>query len=111
MPQEKINSQTNYITTSRLAKLCGVSRFTIINWVKQEKITSIKTAGGHRRIPISEVITCLENFQKDERNSPAYIFKHCWDSAGSEGRNGKCRNCLINKRNITQCFVLVREVG
>jgi len=111
IPQDQIKSQGNYITTSRLAKLCGVSRFTIINWVKQNRIKSIRTAGGHRRIPFSEAISCLETLHKKEKSSPVKLFGYCWEVADLTGCNEKCRDCLINKRNISCCFLLVREFG
>lgn len=54
MKQRK-DAQSDYITTTDLAALCGVSRFTIINWADQGVIKCAKTVGGHRRIPRSEV--------------------------------------------------------
>jgi len=36
--KNKINLRKDCLTTTELAKLCGVSRFTIINWVNQGKI-------------------------------------------------------------------------
>jgi excisionase family DNA binding protein len=112
IPQNQIKYQNNnYITTSRLAKLCGVSRFTIINWVKQNRIKSISTAGGHRRIPFSEVISCLETLHRKDESSPVKLFGYCWEFADLTDHNGKCRNCLINKRNAPYCFLLVREFG
>jgi excisionase family DNA binding protein len=52
--------KNGYLTTTEFARLCGVSRFTIINWTKQGKIKAIKTAGGHYRIPEKEALTLLE---------------------------------------------------
>jgi len=111
IPQDQINFQSNYVTTSRLAKLCGVSRFTIINWVKQNRIKSIRTAGGHRRIPLAEAISCLETLNAKENNSYSNLSRHCWEFVELAGYDGKCRNCLIYKRNIPCCFLLVREFG
>ena len=53
---------TKYLTTTQLAKLCGVSRFSIINWVNQGKISAAKTMGGHYRIPVAEGRSFLETF-------------------------------------------------
>ena len=41
----------DYFTTTKLADLCGVTRFTVINWVKAGKLKAVSTMGGHRRIP------------------------------------------------------------
>ena len=42
--------RSGYMTTTELARLCGVSRFTIINWTKQGRIKAIRTVGRHYRI-------------------------------------------------------------
>ena len=48
--------RSDYLTTTEFARLCGVSRFTIINWAKRGKIKAIRTAGRHYRIPASEAL-------------------------------------------------------
>lgn len=105
--------QKNYLTTTELARLCGVSRFTIINWTKKGKIKSIETVGGHRRIPLSEVISFLEALHIDsEKNGvPSELLRHCWEFAGRASCDKKCRNCLIYKRQIDYCFLVVRQFG
>ncbi len=35
--------RSGYMTTTKLASLCGVSRFTIINWIKRGRIKAIRT--------------------------------------------------------------------
>ena len=62
--KNKINLRKDCLTTTELAKLCGVSRFTIINWVNRGKIGTMKTVLGPCRIPISEAISFYETFHK-----------------------------------------------
>ena len=38
LAKNKISLRKDSLTTTELAKLCGVSRFTIINWVNRGKI-------------------------------------------------------------------------
>jgi len=38
--------RSGYMTTTELAKLCGVSRFTIINWIKRGRIKLLPPEGG-----------------------------------------------------------------
>jgi excisionase family DNA binding protein len=40
-----------YLTTTELAKFCGVSRFTILSWIDKGKISTIRTVGGKHRNP------------------------------------------------------------
>ena len=72
--EKKINSgsydikdRSGYMTTTELSRLCGVSRFTIINWIKQGKIKVIKTVGNHYRIPESEAVSLLDNIDEENK--------------------------------------------
>lgn len=38
------------VTISRACELCDVSRRTIYNWMRDGKLTWVRTAGGNRRI-------------------------------------------------------------
>jgi excisionase family DNA binding protein len=64
-----IKDRNGYMTTTELSKLCGVSRFTIINWIKQGKIKVIKTVGNHYRIPESEAISLLDDIDENKKPS------------------------------------------
>jgi len=110
---DKTKSQKDYLTTTELARLCGVSRFTIINWVKKGKIKSFETIGGHRRIALSEVILFLEAFHIDSAKNGGIseLLRHCWEFAESTSCDKKCGNCLIYKRQIDYCFLVVRQFG
>jgi excisionase family DNA binding protein len=44
-----------YLTTSQAAKITRVTRFTVANWVKNGKLASTYTAGGHRRISLKSL--------------------------------------------------------
>ena len=61
--KQKTDAQNEYITTTELAALCGVSRFTIINWTEQGVISCVKTVGGHRRILRSEALNVIESLK------------------------------------------------
>ena len=45
----------DYLKPSEAAKLLNVSYFTLKQWIYEGKVHSIKTAGGHHRIPRSEI--------------------------------------------------------
>ncbi len=113
------SGRKDYITTTELAKLCGVSRFTVINWANQGKINAVKTLGGHRRISVAEAISFLERFHQDtshgDRSSIASgTLGHCWEyrhKADHGHEDSDCRNCLIHGGQIEYCFVMVRQFG
>ena len=109
--KNKIELRKDCLTTTELSKLCGVSRFTIINWVNRGKIRTMKTAGGHCRIPISEAISFYETFYKESGDAKTESFCHCWEYPQKTNCNKGCKNCLLYKSRINYCFVVVREFG
>jgi len=86
--------RSGYLTTTELARLCGVSRFTVINWAKRGKIKAIRTAGRHYRIPASEASSLLRIF--DEKKKPgASDLEENWRTEKEKTAGGEeCRNCL-----------------
>ena len=109
--KNKINLRKDCLTTTELAKLCGVSRFTIINWVNRGEIRTMKTVGGHCRIPVSEAISFYETFHKEKTGVTSESLCHCWEYPQKTNCNKECKNCLLYKSRINYCFVVVREFG
>ena len=52
------------------AKLVGVSYPTLKQWIYNSKIKSVKTAGGHHRIPRSEVERLVGSDKRKTRRKP-----------------------------------------
>ena len=48
------------LTTSEAAVVLNVTRFTVLNWIKQGKIKAITTFGGHHRIPKTAIASLLK---------------------------------------------------
>ncbi len=109
--KNKITLRKDYLTTTELAKLCGVSRFTIINWVNRGKIRTMKTTGGHCRIPVSEAVSFYESFYKETGDVKSQSSCHCWEYPQKTNCNKECKNCLLYKSRINYCFVVVRQFG
>ncbi|MHC4396151.1 MAG: helix-turn-helix domain-containing protein [Planctomycetota bacterium] len=108
--------QKNYLTTTELAKFCGVSRFTIRNWIKQDKIRAVRTVGKQYRIPVSEAISFLETlhleiFHKDESGVKPGSLRHCWECLEKTNCDKKCKDCLIDGKDTGYCFMVVRQFG
>lgn len=105
-----------YLTTTELARFCGVSRFTILSWIDKGKISTIRTVGGKHRIPISEAISFLETLQrksspKEKKVATSGALGHCWEYLQKTNCERECNNCLIYGREIDYCFVVVRQFG
>jgi len=54
--KQEIEKKEKYLTTHQAAKVWWVTPITAIKWAKEKKFKCIKTLGGHRRIPLSEVV-------------------------------------------------------
>jgi putative resolvase len=50
----------NLITIKEASELLGVSPKTLRRWEKQGKITPIRTAGGHRRFRMTDILGCQQ---------------------------------------------------
>jgi len=114
--QDELAPGKSYLKTTELARLCGVSRFSILNWINQGKIRALRTVGGHYRIPAGEAISFLEAFHLDtfhnqKRPPVAKALGHCWEYPQKTSCDNECRDCLIYGREIDYCFVVVRQFG
>ena len=111
-----IGPRKEYLTTTELAKFCGVSRFTILSWIDKGKISTIRTVGGKHRIPVSEALSFLETLQnkaspKEKKVTTSGALGHCWEYLQKTNCERECKNCLIYGREIDYCFVVVRQFG
>jgi len=111
MSYDKTRPQKDYLTTTELARFCGVSRFTIINWTNRGKIKAIRTAGGHYRIPVSEAVSFLDVFHKDKNGVASGSLGRCWEYLQKTNCHKECSNCLIYRRETDYCFEVARQFG
>jgi excisionase family DNA binding protein len=92
--------RSGYMTTTKLARLCGVSRFTIINWIKRGRIKAIRTVGRHYRIPVSEALSLLRTFEEKKKASSSGSGGHFRQQKPTTNRNKERGNCLTsNEKN------------
>lgn len=49
-------------TTREVGNFCGVDLTTVINWINKGKLKAYKTAGGHRRITLKDLIKFMNEF-------------------------------------------------
>jgi excisionase family DNA binding protein len=106
----QMDSQT--ISTGQAAKLCEVTRDTVLKWVKRGRLEAVRTAGGHFRINkeslrpylISDVVKPGENSALPEI-SPA--ISYCWEYYAGDGavKDG-CRNCLVFQTRAEKCYLM-----
>ena len=66
----------NHIAPKQAAKILGATTKTIQRWDKTRKIRCIRTPGGRRRIPISEIHKILGITQKRKTIGYARVSSH-----------------------------------
>jgi len=87
---------SGYMTTTEVAKLCGVSRFTLINWVKQGKINVIRTIGRHCRIPVSEALSLFKASHEKKKTVVSDLSGRSRQQVPTTNRDEECGNCLTS---------------
>jgi len=53
-----------YLPIGKVAKIFKVSTETVRQWIKKGKLRAIRTLGGHRRIPVKDVLNMIEERMK-----------------------------------------------
>ncbi len=89
--------RSGYLTTTEFARLCGVSRFTIINWVKRGRIKAIKTAGGHYRIPETEALSLLRTYNEN-KDGTFGLEEDRRTKRHKTVEDEECRRCLTDEQ-------------
>jgi len=90
--------RSGYLTTTEFAILCGVSRFTIINWAKKGKIKAMRTVGGHYRIPTLEALSLLRTFDEEKETGSSDLGGHCQAQKQETSSDEECRHCLSDNQ-------------
>ncbi len=99
---DESKQRSGYMTTTELSRHCGVSRFTIINWVKQGKIKAKRTIGKHYRIPVSEALTLLRTFGKKEKPSSFTLKEPYRQHVPTTNSDEECGNCVTSSEKNKQ---------
>jgi excisionase family DNA binding protein len=103
-----------FLTTSETAKLFGVTRFTILNWIRGKKLKAAQTVGRRNRILKTDLLRFMNQHCIASLNLPEQFkeFVNCWDYARFNHLSGhECKQCLVFKEKMNRCFLTVHEFG
>jgi excisionase family DNA binding protein len=109
-------AQNDYLTTSEASQFLQVTRFTVLNWIKQGKLQAITTLGGHQRIPKEVLTSFIQKTQslnqvetKSKEKEPVIC---CWESKEIKlSGEHNCARCLVFKSKANRCFLSIRSFG
>jgi len=100
-------SGTERLTTGEAAELCGVATDTVLRWVKSGRLRAEKTAGGHYRIPASEIAPLIGTPTGRTVTRQQATPLHCWEYLCPEGSvRSECRECIVYRSRTALCFQL-----
>jgi excisionase family DNA binding protein len=86
------------LTTGQAAKLCSVTRDTVLRWVRGGQLKGTRTPGGHYRIDPRDVEDVMAR-TAEMRIEP------CWSFHAKGGDIGEdCEECLVYKARALRCF-------
>jgi excisionase family DNA binding protein len=103
-----------FISVARAARICDVSRRTVLNWISRGQLRAHRLPNGHYRIhrdvfraflSVNRPDVALGRFDLEARAD-----NMCWSNLlGSPQHN--CVRCLVYRTQTVHCFVLRDEVG
>jgi len=62
--------EKRFVTTHEAAQLLNITPTTVIQWVKDGDIRTVKTKGGHRRIPMTEIEKIMKKMGYNDLEYP-----------------------------------------
>ena len=108
--------RNDYLTTAQASKFLNVTRFTVLNWIKNGKLQSASTFGGHSRIPRNVLQVALKQIKTTNRiKTPPKDLNsvvNCWESKEiTQCATHNCNKCLVFKKKLNRCFLAVGQYG
>jgi excisionase family DNA binding protein len=85
------------LTTGEAARLCSVTRDTVLKWIRSGKLRARVTAGGHHRIDPDDLDGIL-----------ASPYRYCWEYNGRPGIHEGCRDCAVYRLRARRCYEAMR---
>ena len=102
----------NTISTGKAARLCSVTRDTILKWIKKGILEAVRTPGGHYRVleesvmpyiapapPTKKVLSKVLNKVLNVEDSDTAVkpWTPCWEYMSPDGvPSTSCQDCLVN---------------
>lgn len=56
------NSNHNFFKTGEVAKLCGVTKVTVIRWIERGNLMAFRLPGGQYRIRREDILSFANNY-------------------------------------------------
>ncbi len=98
------------LTTGEAARLCSVTPNTILRWVRDGRLSAVRTSGGHHRIARTELANYIGSDRErnlDQRTEKAY--QYCWEFHSDSGTVQEgCFRCIVYRSRSGRCYELAK---
>jgi len=100
------------LSVPETAALCGVTRSTINNWIKDKKLYATRS-GRNYAVLAKEVLIFLKStgreipseLERDDLNGPLFKnFQYCWDYPKNTEHEEGCKSCVVSDKKLDVCF-------
>lgn len=97
-----------FLSTGQAAKLCSVTRDTVLKWIKVGKVQAVQTAGGHYRIKLESLGPYLSDRETaDPSPAEERTVTFCWEYHADQGEIRRdCRKCMVFKSQAQKCYLM-----
>ncbi len=106
--RSEIVGNKEILTTGEAAELCSVTPNTILRWVRDGRLSAIRTSGGHHRIArtdLAKYISSQKAAGPGERTDKPY--QYCWEFHSDSGRVQEgCLKCIVYRSRSGRCYEL-----
>ena len=100
------------LTTGQAAKLCAVTRDTVLKWIHSGQIPAQRTAGGHHRIRREDIEAARSTFrERSARLQQTFLnrnFEYCWEYQGRGSLSEECSRCSVYLSRAQRCYELAK---
>lgn len=109
----------SYLSTGQASKSLSVTPDTMLKWIKQGRISALRTPGGHYRISQKDINALLDQTGQTILPTPLppseKSLLYCWEFFAGEGEVKQgCLDCLVYRAQALKCFEmnhLSKDVG
>jgi len=103
-----------YLSVGKVARMCGVSNRTVLNWIRKDKIEAHALPSGHFRVHVDEVRAFMSANQMElpARLSEAAAIQDtlCWARRDLTASHD-CARCGVLAAQAWHCFVARKQLG
>jgi excisionase family DNA binding protein len=110
-----IDTRTSpFLSVGKVARMCGVSNRTVLNWISQGRIEAHALPSGHFRVHVDEVRTFMQTNEMElpSRISEAAALRDtlCWVRRDLTEEHD-CARCQALALQALHCFALRSRLG